>query len=419
MIFQFMMRQMTQIEQGGVAVIIKKFKKLFIFLLQLPIAISVLLFLRLIRRWLLIRWGCLVSSRIGPFATSPELYLCRGDAGIDMPKQRHIDLFFLEELPLCNQQMLTMWKRVLRIFPSWLLRPLEQLNKLIPGGEIHQIRGETWDRHNLFDRYPSHLEFTLAEESRGKAGLNSMGIPADARFICFMVRDSAYLNHHLPQQDWNHHNYRDVDIQNYVLAAETLAERGYFVIRMGAKVNFPLESKNSRVINYATNGMRDDFMDIYLGAKCWFCISSNTGIHCVPNIFRRPVIYTNDVPFGVLNTWFGSDLILTKRHFYKNENRELSFGENFQQGVAYSPQEYEAKAIELKENTPEEIRDVALEMVERLEGTWQPHKDDEGLQKKFWDLYPINHRHRGVLWHGEVRARFGAVYLRNNQEWLK
>ena len=40
------------------------------------------------------------------------------------------------------------------------------------------------------------------------------------------------------------------------------------------------------------------------------------------------------------------------------------------------------------ENTPQEIRDLVVEMAERLNGTWQSHDDDEVLQKRFWELFP-------------------------------
>ena len=81
----FIKRQITQIRQGGRAVLLRKMNQAWQILLKLPlyiIAVPVVLVLRLIRPWLLVRWGGLVSSRIGHFAANTELYLCEQDSGI-------------------------------------------------------------------------------------------------------------------------------------------------------------------------------------------------------------------------------------------------------------------------------------------------------------------------------------------------
>ena len=133
----------------------------------------------------------------------------------------------------------------------------------------------------------------------------SLGVQRlSARFVCFIVRDSSYLDS-LPlyrHLDLSYHSYRDCNIQNYVLAAEELAERGYYVIRMGAKVKEAFNVKHPNIIDYAFNGMRSDFMDIYLGAKCTFCVTVGTGFDSIPFIFRRPIVDTNFVPLGFFST---------------------------------------------------------------------------------------------------------------------
>ena len=81
---------------------------------------------------------------------------------------------------------------------------------------------------------------------------------------------------------------------------------------------------------------------------------------------------------------------------------------------------YDDNDIELQANTPEEIRDIVVEMVERLEGDWIPESNDETLQKKFWEIFPtdaVSASNKPL--HGEIRARFGANFLRNNTAWLE
>ena len=68
--------------------------------------------------------------------------------------------------------------------------------------------------------------------------------------------------------------------------------------------------------------------------------------------------------------------------------------------------------ITLVENTPDEIRDVVIEMEERLKGTWKTTKEDEILQRKFWSLYKSSELH------GKIYSRIGADFLRTYQALL-
>ena len=65
-----MNKHFVQIRMGGVKVIAKKLRSLIYLLLQIPIyllSIPLIIILRLIKSWYLIRWGELISSRIGHF----------------------------------------------------------------------------------------------------------------------------------------------------------------------------------------------------------------------------------------------------------------------------------------------------------------------------------------------------------------
>ena len=404
-------------------------KRAFRILIMLPVcflALPVVLIIRAVGPWLLIRWGGLVSTRIGHFAANTELYLCEQDAGVNVPKQKYLDLFYLAWGPICNRQLVVMWKRVLRIWPSWILAPINRVNRLLPASDVHEIGGNTQgsrDVHNLLERFPPHLKFTAAEMARGEAGLRAIGIPPDAPFVCLIVREAAYLDAHQPESDWNYHSYRDSNIQNYVLAAEELADRGYRVIRMGARVGEAMKTTHPKIIDYAKNGMRSDFMDIYLGSKCDFCVSTATGWDEIPNVFRRPLVAVNLVPLGYIPSYLSNTICITRHHCLVKEKRNLTMREIFACNAGFSMQtsDYASKGIELIENTPEEVRDVVIEMAERLNGIWRPHEEDEALQQRFWKIFPKDtvDANQGRPFHGEIRARFGAHFLRNNRDWLQ
>ena len=381
---------------------------------------------RLIAPLLLVRFGALISPRIGHFAGNTELYLCEQDAGINVPKMRYVDIFYCQSWPpVCNEQLARMWKRILHVWPSWILAPMVRINRLIPGGARHEVGSNTQqdrDIYHLHERFPAHLTFSPDEERRGETGLRLMGIPVGVPFVCLNVRDNAYLDAHSPN-DWSYHNYRDSDIQNYVMAAESLANRGYFVIRMGAKVRAPLQTSHKQIIDYATNGSRSDFMDIYLGAKCEFCISVGSGFDAIPAVFRRPVVFVNQVPFAHFFTTSSNFLGITKHHFFENEGRELTLSEIFSSGAAFfeSTAEFESRGIKLLENTPDEIHEVVIEMVDRLNQGFRPSFHDSDMQQKFWTIYKAGLAGtlvNGNPLHGEIRAQFGAAFLRNNPKWV-
>ena len=393
----------------------KKFLwKVTIFLFS-PVGLFLVLVMRAIRPWFLVRVNVLVSERIGHFAANTELYLCERDAGINVPEGRYVDLWY-HNWPVCNRQLVAMWNRVLHVGPRWLLAPVSWMNELIPGGEAHRIGLNTMhdrDVLNLLDRFPAHLRCLPDEEERGKAGLRALGIPEGAPFVCLIVRDSSYLKESIPWRSWDYHDHRDCNIQNYVLAAQKLAERGYYVVRMGAVVREAMAVDNPMIIDYAAKGLRTDFMDIYLGAKCSFCISTTTGFDAVPFIFRRPIVFVDMVPLEHVYTFSPKFLSTTKKHWLRNEKRYMTFRELFSPVFEISKAAgYERKGIDLIESTPEEIAAVVLEMEERLKGTWETTEEDEELQRRFWELLP-----KSTL-HGEIRSRFGADFLRRHQDWL-
>ena len=423
------MKQISDVWQGGYSVLARKIKRFLIIALKSPsyfIVIPFIVGLRIIRPWLLVRFGALMSSRLGHFAGDTEIYLCERDSGINRPEQRHLDLFYFGASPICNQQLAKMWKRRLHVWPAWILEPAARINQLLPGGAVHEAFNTTFhnrDLHNLLDEYSSHLDFTAEEEAKGQANLQLMGIPFGAPFVCLMARDSAYLDSHFEGSDFRYHDFRDVDVQNYLLAAEELASRGYYVLRMGSKVNEPIIGRHHMVIDYATNGMRSDFMDIYLGGNCTFCISCGTGFDAVPILFRKPVAFVNHVPIGCLETFQKHTLAITKHHISAIDGQELSLREILNSGTGFASfsSDYESKNIQLNENTPEEIRDLVIEMDERLNGTWQSHEDDGSLQHKFWEIFPkdVINSDIGMPNHGRIKSRFGASFLRNNGWWLE
>jgi putative glycosyltransferase (TIGR04372 family) len=359
----------------------------------------------------LVRFGQLNSPPIGMFAAATEMYLCERDAGLQ-PK-RAIDILYCGG-QISNQQLKKMWERKLHISP--LGQRLFSANKLLPGGKAHVVRlPNDEDRHGLFPRSSAHLCFTSEEERLGQAGLRELGLPEGAPFVCVYSRDTGYKSYLHSMHDGNPHLYRNSSIHNYMPAAEELVRRGYFVIRMGAVVNEPLQTTNPMIIDYATNS-RSDFMDIFLCAKCSFFLGCTAGLSAVPRIFRRPLVCSNFIPVcpDHLLGFSPECLLIPKKLWLRKGHRLMTFPEFLETwpDIFDGTKHFERIGVDVIENTPEELFDAAVEMEERLKGIWQASKEDEELQQRFWSLLEVREANQ------EFRLRMSAKFLRQNRSLL-
>ena len=430
----FISKQISDIKTYGLRELFRKFFLLIKILANIPIyiiAIVPCMIIRLISPWIIIRIEKFPCNNFGDFVENACLYHCRKALHIDVPKKRYLDFVYIDpKFKIFNKQLAKMWKRKSNFLPGYFLDPINRVSKLIPGWQTHSIEAlrtrRSRDVDNLIDKHQP-LNFTHEEEIYGKKMLNKFGLKDGDKFVCLTVRDSAYQEKKISSRhrDWSYHDYRNHNIDNFVLAAEELANRGYYVFRMGVVVNKPLISNNSKIVDYANSDLRNDFMDVYLGAKCTFCISTGLGFDFVPYIFRRPIALMS-LPVGDLRTHSEKFLLSTKHHILKKEKRKLSLSEIFTHGLAYAynTKIFEQKGIELVDYTPEEIKDIAIEMVENLEFKKKLNHEEEELQKTFKRLFALNakqteNQHPYPKFHGQIRCRFSTKFLRENKNWLR
>jgi len=244
----YISRQFSEVKKGGAVIFARKIFTAIKLLLLTPsyfFAIPILSFIYLIRPWFLVRFSCLISSRLGHFAQNTEMYLCERDFGMYTFTIPHLDLFCFERVS--NNQLAKMWKRQLNILPSWFLLPIININsflsKFFPQCKLHHSlnyisHSKTWhpsDWHDLLNKSNPHLKFTKEEIAYGKECLKKFGLLNSEKFVCLDVRDQAFLDHHFPEKTWHYHSLRNVELENFILAAEELTKRGYYVFRMGKK----------------------------------------------------------------------------------------------------------------------------------------------------------------------------------------
>lgn len=414
--FEFFKRHIDYLNKGH-------WEPLWIFL-WFPLSFPVICLMRLLKPLLLVRISDFQSHSMGMMVECFTAYLCKREV------ETHVTLDILFSGKPANKQFLKMSKRVFNNifeFPFYFFKSLDFLNhRFFSRNEYFVYPSSQEDIVNsemLLDSFSVPFKFSNQEESFGLAEMRRMGILDDSRIVCLIVRDDAYFNMLKPEESDYENSYRNSSVNNFVLMSEYLVNSGYYVVRMGAKMSQSFPLKHPKMIDYACSNFRTDFMDIYLGKKCCFCVSTDTGWDTVPSrMFRKPVVYVNFSQLGLAHTFSKRFLFLAKKFISRRDGRELTLREIFQYGfteLRYKRQ-LDLADMQLVENSPEEIRDVVSEMVERLEATWKPSEKDERLQKRFWEIFPKEAVSSldGTRLHGKIKAHYSAHYLRNNPDWL-
>ena len=391
-----------------------------LYFLLIMLAAPIVFFIRALRPLLLLRFGVFGADRIGVFAPTAQGYLLKNQREIARPRTAD----FIGVLgPISNLQLFKMLTRQVRVLPgAWLWLMLDRACQFWTRSSLHH-GGTLFSLNDYpqFLNYPALLHFTSSEKLAGKNLLQALGVTSDAPWVCIHNRDAEYLNTKLaaskssPEKSWGYHNYRDFSAKSMVLAAEELTKRGYYVLRMGAVVAEQLISTNPKIVDYASTPLRSDLGDIFLLANCAAYLGSDSGIASVPFIFCRPVIHINWPLSQVATLTFQGPLIFITKHLYhRSTKRYLGIREVLDRKLinAGESRVYEEAGVDVVDNTPEEICDLAVELDERLKGTWHPQAQDEQLQLQFWDIF---RQHCPPEHVGSVQPRIGAAFLRQHR----
>lgn len=415
----FLSHHISQIKKEGGVAINRKLRKLPVAIMWLPIIIilsPIVLIIRLIKPIIWIRFGYFWAERIGHFVFDVEYFLT--EKKLDINPQRTFDLFFYDGKP-ANKFFGKLAKRYMKI-TSWC-KPLYITNRLIPGGSKHTLlpairRMDSRDKKLLFKRIKPQVSFNHEENISGLEYLKMIGLKRKDKFVCLIARDSAYLSKNHGKLDYSYHNYRDTNIEDYKDTVLYLADKGYWVFRMGKTVHKTFDISHSKVVDYANSENRSDFLDIWLMANCFFCISNGTGLDEVSRIFRKPAVYVDYLPFNVLVT-YDQCITVPKHLIWKDTNKPLNLSEHLIYDYGRS-ETYDKAGILIRDLSPKEKKQAVLEMEKRLNGTWRSTNLDENLNNRFRGLLKSHKTFH--KYHGEIHpeSRVGAHFLRNNSEWL-
>ena len=427
----FLKDQFQQILRGGISIlfykVIKFIKILIVFFLSiffLPISFIVLL----ISKFIFIRFSEIPTNRIGHFAGEVDLYLTNLKLKEKSQERKFLDIFCVQYYDnfICNKSLFKEVKKKMYIFPSINIYQLILNCKYykIFSKHVFQIsRYKDRDVENIIYNTPANLTFSEKDNLLGEEFLYSITGSKKTKFVTLIVRDKAYLNKYYNtinkyfKKDWSYHDYRDGNIDNCVPACEELTKLGYYVFRMGHVVEKKINTRNPKIIDYATNGMRNEFLDLFLASRCEFCITNGVGWDAVPQIYRKPMLFINCIPLTSIFTSAKKFMITVKHHYSKNLNRNLSLKEifNYNLAEAYNSTDYSDKNIIVKENDAHEICNAVLEMETFVKNSEFKYENFCKFNKKFWEIYiEMNRKLNLESYHGKLLSRISKSFIRNN-----
>jgi putative glycosyltransferase (TIGR04372 family) len=363
-------------------------------LLSIPLFLARVRFLRLT-----------APGRIGHLTVEPDVYLKRRRLGLERPCR---EVIVIPPGARPNAALLDYWREHITVVDSPLMSALLARTYYFPFIErdirqaaINETVPYLADLRAWGDR-PALLELKDAQRREGLARLAELGVPADAPIVCFHCREGGYS-----PEDEHLHSFRNCSVENYLPAVAELTRRGIWCVRMGDPSMRPIPPQE-RVIDYAHLPIRSDAMDLFLCAHGKFFLGSASGLMYLASIFGKQTGSANHVPLSTVTGHYPQDVAIPKLIWSERERRHLTFAEIMRSPAANYrfTYLYRQDGLVTVENTAEEVRDLALEMLERAEGRVQYTREDEERQARFKALFRPGH------WGYGGQTRVGRDFLR-------
>jgi putative glycosyltransferase (TIGR04372 family) len=335
-------------------------------------------------------------SRIGHFAAEPDWYLKQVALG-EREAIRPI-LLLRSKGTGVNLALLDIWREHFDVIDGgWrfaILRQFKYIPELtINGGDgVVAITGAA-DYARVLDKWgsrPPLVKLPSQQEQEGRDVLAQLGVPEGAWFVCLHVREGGYS----PSDEFIH-SHRNSDISTYKQAAQEIARRGGWVIRMGDASMTPLTAGDDRwpnTVDYALSDSKSYEADVFLCARARFFLGDTSGLIMVSAIFGVPCVLTNVIPHGAGMGMGATDIAIPK--ILERDGRCISFPEIFGSEIGYfrMAELYQDANLTIINNSPDEIHAVVMEILDRLEGQLLPETVEETkLQQAFRELFQPDH----------------------------
>ena len=397
-------------------------KKLYYFTLRFFFT-SLVLLVKIVKPLVLVRFGFYRCFRIGSMVGDLDVTLTKKKVDHSLPN-RILDVY-IPEAPKknsANSLLTKLWRRsgvFILAYSKWSDKFLRELNikaltdsKLAPH-LIHGVRSpkdrvlDDRDLHNITENFPPNIWLKSLEYNNGNRWLESLDIEPDAKVALLLGRDTEYgrTRKDVPE----YHMHRNCDINRFDLAAKYLVEQGYYVFRMGSLVKTPFEiADENRIFDYAVNGMRTEFRDIFLANRCTFVISVSSGYDALPTAFRKPKVIVNYPCIGTAPLHYRNSIILCKVIKDTFTHETLTIDDLFQRGVLF---EFDKRSFDrancfFVDNSSLEIQKTVTEAEEKL----IKKSSDTDIEDKFQFMFRQNLKKFYANAPSDIKCEINARY---------
>ncbi|MCH9610943.1 MAG: hypothetical protein S4CHLAM81_02530 [Chlamydiales bacterium] len=321
---------------------------------------------------------------------------------------------------IANSYVLSLWRQHFAVIDNYylvcILAPLLYHPKLVkfldhyltphhPAGlPRYGSASELYNKYMKGISKKSVLEIPPKDLEKGYSILKKLGVEKGEKFICFFQRDNAYYTLE-PQK------IRTGSIATLEMGLAEAIKRGYWCIRLSAKCDpLPENLKNySKIIDYPHTKFRSDFMDVFLISECSLFIGANSGLNFLPVMFDTPSALVNVSPFGWRNFRpIDRSIFKLLKNVKTGQLCDFRYCMHSAQVQRNNDMYATSMGIEWINNSPEEIRDFMVEMLDNVEES----AEDLQLQNAFKAL-----DHKLHLQYN-YQGRIGISYLRKYKDLL-
>ena len=332
------------------------------------LALPVVLVFYLLRKYMVVEFVLPNVTLFGHLALEPEKILSniatQGPRPVGEPK-RVLIWSLGKSKDQVNKALVKIWRRELFVLPSAIIDAMHRASKWLPNFEMRVLQfDKLHENDHVLDSCESHLKFTSSEVKIGEKYLRDVGIEPANPYICLIVREAAWAPPTTGPSSSG--TLRSRSFEDFLLAAETLADLGVAVIKLGAAGTF--KTDGTKIIDYANSKDKSEFLDVYLPSHAKCVVSTMSGPDAVALVGRVPVLYIDIAQYSLcfagtrLVTWVPARLISQKL------GRAMSLSEVFESGAGrfLGSTAFEQAGIKIEQSSPEQIRDYCLDFYKSL-----------------------------------------------------
>jgi putative glycosyltransferase (TIGR04372 family) len=332
------------------------------------LALPVVFIFYLLRKYVVVEFVLPNVTLFGHLALEPEKVLSNiashGSRSVGDPKR--ILIWSLgKSREQVNKALVKIWRRELFVLPSAVIDAMHRASKWLPNFEMKVLQfDKLHENDHVLDLCDSNLKFTSSEIEMGEKYLRHVGIEAHTPYICLVVREAAWAPPTTGPSSSG--TLRSRSFEDFLLAAEALADLGVAVVKLGAAGTF--KTAGTKIIDYANSKDKSEFLDVYLPAHAKCVVSTMSGPDAVALVGRVPVLYVDIAQYSLcfagtrLVTWVPARLISQK------SGRAMSLSETFESGAGrfLGSSAFEQAGIKIEQSSPEQIRDYCLDFYQSL-----------------------------------------------------